>query len=312
MKISADQHRPFGSTGLRVPPILFGSCALGNVRRVIPEQTKLEICGDWFRHVAPPVFIETSNQHGDGMALKGLRRALRRLEIAPEEMVIAAKLGWKNGRINRDTVLAAWNETCQPLGDDYRPQLIAIDVSDFLEAHSALEELKAAGTVAGIGAVAQDWRLLKDLVAAINLDWVQLAGSFTVMRHPPELRQFMSDLAERRIAIINSAVFHGGFLVGASQFNNRAVNVNDPADSSLLAWRKAFTALCHGHSVRLSHACIQFALSAPGVVAVALDTSRPNRVAENVESVVTKVPDAFWLAMKEERLLEEDYPIASL
>ncbi len=49
MKISASDHRHFGATGLRVPPIVFGTAALGNVPEVIPEQRKLAICGEWFR-----------------------------------------------------------------------------------------------------------------------------------------------------------------------------------------------------------------------------------------------------------------------
>src|SRR5436190_1774478 len=57
MNISAGQRRPFGSLGLTIPPIVFGTAALGNVPQVIPEQRKLEICGAWFRHVEPPVFI---------------------------------------------------------------------------------------------------------------------------------------------------------------------------------------------------------------------------------------------------------------
>jgi D-threo-aldose 1-dehydrogenase len=135
-----------------------------------------------------------------------------------------------------------------------------------------------------------------------------IAGSLTVMNHPAELLDFISSLAARQVAVINSAVFHSGFLVGGRYFDNRVADAGDPADQRLFAWRKSFVALCHGHGVSPAHACIQFGLSAPGIVAVALNSSHPDRVAENVQSVLTKVPDSFWTSMKEEGLLAADYP----
>ena len=57
-----------------------------------------------------------------------------------------------------------------------------------------------------------------------------------------------------------------------------------------------------------AEACIQFALSGPGVVALILNSSHPDRVAENIASVERTVPNAFWASMKEEGLLAADYP----
>ena len=116
----------------------------------------------------------------------------------------------------------------------------------------------------------------------------------------------MTALADRQVAIIGSSVFHSDFLVGGSRFGNRMLSPEDPADQRLFAWRKAFAALCYGHGIAPAHACIQFALSVPGVIAVALDTSYPDRIAENAASAVTPVPDAFFESMKEEGLLSGD------
>jgi D-threo-aldose 1-dehydrogenase len=57
-----------------------------------------------------------------------------------------------------------------------------------------------------------------------------------------------------------------------------------------------------------AQACIQFALAGPGVVSVLLNSSRPDRVTENIASVQRKVPDTFWASMKEEGLIADDYP----
>ena len=59
LRLSASDYRPFGNTGLRVPPIVFGTSALGNLYCAIPDVAKLEIVSAWFDHVSPPVFIIT-------------------------------------------------------------------------------------------------------------------------------------------------------------------------------------------------------------------------------------------------------------
>jgi hypothetical protein len=95
LKITADQFRPFGKTGLRVPPIMFGTSSLGNAFETIPEATKLAICGEWFRHVASPVFIDTAGKYGAGLALEVIGKALDRLDIPPEQVILNNKLAWK-------------------------------------------------------------------------------------------------------------------------------------------------------------------------------------------------------------------------
>ena len=147
---------------------------------------------------------------------------------------------------------------------------------------------------------------MNDRIAAVEPDWVTLAGGCTLMRHSREMLAFMGELAQRQIPLLLGGVFDGGFPVGGNRLDGRVLSTDDPADRSLFAWRKAFVALCDGHGVSPAHACIQFALSAPGVVAVLLDSSYPDRVVENVNSVIERVPDKFWASMKEEGLLGAD------
>lgn len=298
MNISADQRRPFGALGLTVPPIVFGTAALGNVPQVIPEQRKLEICGEWFRHLGPPVFIDAAYRDGDGLALEVLGRMLRRLDIESNEVVIHLTL-------DADRVAADWEKSCRLLGSEYQPKLVSICDADE-SAWRAVGELKAAGLVLGTGVAARDFSALSSLTPAA--DWMVLTGGFSLMRHPAELLASMTELATREIPIIVSGVFDGGFLVGSNRLDGRVLSAEDLADRSLLTWRTSFAALCHGHGVSPAQACIQFALSRPGVVAVMVNSSHPDRVAENVGYVGGPVPDLFWASMKEEGLLATDYP----
>jgi D-threo-aldose 1-dehydrogenase len=348
MRVTAEQYRPFGNTGLRVPPIVFGSTALGNCFKVIPDVTKLEICSKWFDFVAPPVFIDTAGKYGAGMALEEIGRALAKFEIPPDQVVISNKLAWKRAplrtpeplfepgvwmglahdavqRISYDGILECWDEGCRLLGGAYKPGLVSVHdpdeylvaatspddrrrrFDDILDAYRALAELKQRGEVIGVGVGAKDWHSVQEIDAAVQLDWVMLANSFTILRHPPELVAFMQSLADRNIPIINSAVFHAGFLVGGRFFDYRVANADNPADKPLFAWRKSFVTLCEAHGISPMHACVQFGLSAAGVAAVALNTSHPDRVSDNVDAVLNRVPPQFWASLKEEGLLAGDY-----
>ncbi|MDH7569080.1 MAG: aldo/keto reductase, partial [Armatimonadota bacterium] len=73
-------------------------------------------------------------------------------------------------------------------------------------------------------------------------------------------------------------------------------------------WRQRFFDLCQRYGVSPAEACVQFGLSGPGVVSIALNTSKPNRVAENARLVQAEVPPAFWQACKEEGLISRAYP----
>jgi D-threo-aldose 1-dehydrogenase len=348
-KIRTEDHRPFGKTGLRVPPVMFGSSALGNAGQPIPEQTKRAIVGEWIAHVAPPLFIDTGGKHGAEFPLAMLGQTLDRFDMSADEVIINIRLGWKRVSlegteansepsvsvklqhdavqlISYDGILDCWHEGIRLLGGRYVPRLASLHAPDeylaaatspadrdlrfeaVLEAYRALLDLKSAGQVVAVGVGAKDWRIAREIDDAVQLDWVMLASGPSVLNHPLELLELITSLTQRQIPIVNSAVFHSGFLVGGHRFDNRQTTPESATERPLVAWRKAFVALCHGHGISPAHACIQFGLSPPGVIAVALNTSHPDRVAENVASVLNKVPESFWAAMKEEGLLAVDYP----
>jgi D-threo-aldose 1-dehydrogenase len=299
MSRTCEQHRPFGKTGLAIPPIVFGAAALGNARRVITEQSKLAICGEWFRQVAPPVVVDVAFEHGNGLALEVLGRMLRRLEVTTEEVIISLGI---NG------TQPCWEKSCQLLSDEYEPKLVSVDKGDDAAWEYALE-LKAAGRVQGVGFVTSDFVMTRECLARFEPDWITVASGFSVMRHSEEQLALLAELADREIPVVAAGLFEGGFLVGDNRLDGSVVSAENPSDRSLLAWRKAFVALCDGHGISPSHACIQFAISAPGVVAVLVESSYPDRVAENVNSVCRRVPANFWQSMKEEGLLAEDWPL---
>jgi D-threo-aldose 1-dehydrogenase len=164
-------------------------------------------------------------------------------------------------------------------------------------------ELKAAGRVVGVGAVLSSSSSQLQQASPTDVDWIMLACGPTVMRHSVESLEWFNELQRRAIPVVVGGVFEGGFLVGGSRFDGRALRSEVDSDRSTLAWRKSFVALCDGHGITPAHACIQLALALPGVVAVRVESSYADRVAENIRSALTPVPENFWASMQEEGLL---------
>ena len=87
-------HRPLGKTGLAVPPVVFGTSCLGNLYEVVPDETKLAIVSEIFRHCPAPVMLDSAGKYGAGLALEVIGDSLRKLGIPKSQVVISNKLGW--------------------------------------------------------------------------------------------------------------------------------------------------------------------------------------------------------------------------
>ncbi|HEV2480094.1 MAG TPA: aldo/keto reductase [Puia sp.] len=178
--------------------------------------------------------------------------------------------------------------------------------ADILDAYEALFDLKREGRVTAVGVGAKDWRVIARIVADVHLDWVMFANSMTIKSHPKELAALMKDLARKGVTVINSAVFHSGFLVGSDYFDYRRIQRGDPGSDPLFRWREEFFAVCEDYAVTPAAACVQFALAAPGVSSIALQSSDPARVKENLGLATTPLPPAFWRTLSEHGLIDVD------
>lgn len=178
---------------------------------------------------------------------------------------------------------------------------------EILESYRALFDLKAAGEVMAVGIGSKDWSVILELFDHVPFDWIMLANSFTIYRHPAPLMDFMEDLQKAGVGIINSALFHGGFLTGGDQFDYRRVDPVSPEGRLIEDWREAFHEVCHDFNLEPWQAALRFGLSHPAINAVALNTSNPLKMHSNVEALNLEIPPAFWSALKSRDLIDASY-----
>ena len=225
-------------------------------------------------------------------------------------------------KISYEGILECYEQGNELLGD-YRAELVSVHdpdeylaaakddleqmqrYRDILEAYRALNELKEQGKVKAIGVGSKDWKIIKRITQDVKLDWVMIANSMTIHSHPKELVEFMKELENQDIAIINSAVFNGGFLTGSAYYNYQ---LKDPIkDKSLYQWRETFYQTCKDYNIKPVDACVVFGLKAPGVKSIALNTTNAERVALNVAVASLKIPVVFWNEMKERGLIDKAF-----
>jgi D-threo-aldose 1-dehydrogenase len=342
--------KKLGKTSLQIPPVIFGTSCLGNLYQALEDNVKLEIIKEWFRCVESPVVIDTAGKYGAGLALEVIGQGLHRLGIKQDEIIISNKLGWfrtplktpeptfepgvwinlKNdaiAKINYRGIIECYEQGLELL-NGYKTDIVSVHdpdeylvtasskkeynirLNNILEAYTALFDLKAKGEVKAIGVGSKDWRVIRQLTDRINLDWVMLAISFTVMTHPPEIIDYMQELNTKGIPILNSAVFHGGFLTGGNFFDYRLVDRANEKDVPLFDYRDKFYKICKQYEIKPAEACVAFGMSFPGIISIALNTSDPERISQNVNLVKKEIPDDFWKDMKDAGLIDWNYPIA--
>ena len=287
------------------------------------------------------VTFDTAGKYGAGLALEMLGSCLSDLNVPKEKVIISNKLGWirtplvgdeptfekgvwkdlKNDavqKISYDGILECYYQGNKLMGK-YEAQMVSVHdpdeflaaasdesdkakrYADILEAYRALKDLKKKGLVSSVGIGSKDWRVIERISKDVDLDWVMIANSLTIHSHPKELFDFIELLYKKGVEVINSAVFNGGFLIGSDYYNYQLVDKSTEKGAALFAWRDKFFEICDSFGIKPAEACFNYGFKIPGVVAVALNTTKPEKIKMNVAMATRLIPKIFW-----DKLIEAD------
>ena len=326
------------------PAVIFGTSSLGNLYQAIDDEVKLDIVNACVKSSEPLTVFDTAGKYGAGLALESLGKCLAELKVDPETVIISNKLGWyrtplltpeptfESGiwkDINSDAIqmisyegiIKCFHQGNSLLGD-YPAQMVSVHdpdeylmacsskadhkkrYQDIIGAYRALDELKKEGLVASVGIGAKNWKVIEMITKDVDLDWVMIANSLTVKSHPKALVTFVENLGKKNIKVINSAVFNGGFLTGGDFYNYQPVDPGTVSGKALLDWRSEFFKVCNDFNVLPAEACFNFSYRFPGVKSIALNTTKPEKVAANVALASKELPLGFWQEMQNQGLIE--------
>ena len=154
------KYTELGSTGIKVSRICVGGMSFGERSEdfhmwTLDQKATTEILSHCFDNGIN--FIDTANGYSHGTSERFIGNAIKELGIDREDVVLASKVYYNEGKLSRKAILREIDGTLERLGTDYL-DLYQIHRFDYgtpiLETMEALNELVESGKVRAIGASA--------------------------------------------------------------------------------------------------------------------------------------------------------------
>lgn len=314
-------------------PIIFGTSCLGNLYKVVPFETKVEIAAEWFKAFPKP-FIDSAGKYGAGLSLECIGQALRELGKKPGDLTISVKLGWRRKPltapeptfepgawaglawdaqqdISYDGILRCYEEAKELLGYPI----------DYVSVHDPDEYLGSNGKLRMEN---EDWRnrrsdilgayralfelKAKGAVKGVGIgskDWTVIRDlhadvtfDWVMFACAPTLLRHPPEL----LAFVDELKRNGVGLIDSAVFNGGFLMGSDMLDyrkavpfkdAAAFAFREKYLARCRAFDLDPAVPAVQYAYRL-GFDAVALNTSSPKRIRQNAAYATAVVPEAFW------------------
>lgn len=322
--------RALGRSGLKVGTQSFGSAAIGNLFRMVPDDIAMDaVEAAWSQGIR---FFDTAPHYGLGLSEQRLGRVLRHKKRS--EFVLSTKVGrvlvpnLRHGAgelddqgfavpsttirkldYSRDGVLRSIEESLTRLGLN-RIDLVYVHDPDqhFAEAMDgafpALEELRQQGVITSYGAGMNQSEMLTEFVRNTELDVVMLAGRFTLYEQGA-LENLLPLATQRHVSVVAAGVFNSGLL--AKERPDSESNYNyAPAQEEVLAKVNRLADVCEDHGVTLPQAAAQFPLLHPAVTNICLGARTRDQVERNARLFRTEVPVELWRDLASQELISAD------
>jgi D-threo-aldose 1-dehydrogenase len=169
----------------------------------------------------------------------------------------------------------------------------------------ALDELRRTGMVKAIGLGVNEADVAADVIRAVDLDLVMLAGRYTLLEQPA-LADFLPEAEKRGVGVVNVGVFNSGILVKPP---GEGANYDyGAAPQEVIERARAIKSVCDDFGVEMPAAALQFSLGHPAVKSVLVGMSRLKAVAQNRAWFDAPIPAGLWTALKDKGLLAREAP----
>lgn len=332
--------RALGRTGVALCQLGLGAAPLGDLFSVVPDDVAAAtVDAAWQAGVR---YFDTAPWYGRGQSEHRIGRALYRRPR--EDYVLSTKVGrvlrasrdaarfergmWAGGLpfphrfdYSYDGIMRAFEDSQQRLGIADIDLLIIHDLDlwhhrtpDSVRAYltqlftggwRALEELKQAGVIRGIGAGVNELGMMPRFLDLVPLDFFLVAMPYTLLDQEVLDVEFPRLLAEG-VGVVIGAVFASGVLATGAVPGAKYKYADLSPEVAVKVERMA--GVCARHGVPLAAASLQFPFGHDAVASVIPGAISPEHVTRNVASFRHAIPPDLWAELKHEGLLREDAP----
>jgi D-threo-aldose 1-dehydrogenase len=326
-------------TGLKLPPIGFGTAPLGNLYRAVDDETAEATINAALE--AGLLYADTAPYYGFGLAETRLGAAI----AGNRDIVVSTKVGRvleplstsaerdRHGFVDaplfepvydysRDGILRSHEASLKRLGRDRVDILYVHDIGRRVhgEAHdarmselldkggfAALEELRDQGAVSAIGVGVNETAVCLELMERVSLDIILLAGRYTLLEQSP-IDELFPRCAATGTALVLAGVYNSGILaLGADA--PAAHYDYDGVPEAIRQRTRVIERICAAHDVALPAAALQFVLAHPQAASVIVGLANPDEVRATMANIAVPIPDGLWNDLKTAGLLRVDAPV---
>ena len=337
-------RRDFGTTGLKVTELGFGTAPLGNLFRPLPDEVVRETLAT--AEQTGFGYYDTAPFYGFGLSERRLGDALRRRK----DIVLSTKVGRllqpvagpvdesqvRHGYAtpmpfepvydySYDAVMRSYEESLQRLGLSRIDILYIHDIGrlthgDANEARmaeltnggglKALEELRASKAISGFGMGVNEVEACLEVMDHARLDVILLAGRYTLLEQTA-LAQLFPRCEAAGTAIVVGGPYNSGILAVGTRTGAPLYYNYEPAPQDVIEKVRRIETVCDRHGVPLAAAALQFPLAHGLVASVIPGLDSPERVAQTLSLYRHKIPAGLWQELRQEKLIHPDAPLPS-
>lgn len=295
-------RKPFGQTGLEVPPIAVGCAPLGSM----PEAFAYEVAEqDAINTIlaaldSPIPYIDTAALYGDGESERRVGLALRQRGGLPANAVLQTKQG-RNPKTNDysgETVKRRFERSLELLGLD-RIEIVYLHDQEWTTFEAAfapggpmdvLRSYRDQGVIGHLGVAGGPVPIQMQYIETGAFEALIHHNRYTLLNRSAE--PLIEAAAARGMAVLNAAPYGSGMLVkGPDAYPRYAYQQASP---EMIDRVRQFAAIADRYGVPLAAVALQFSTRDPRITATIVGMSRPERLAETVRYLTTPISNELW------------------
>jgi D-threo-aldose 1-dehydrogenase len=294
--------RPFGKTGLMVPPISIGCAPLGSMKDTFLYSVSEEDAVATVKTaLASPInFIDTAALYGDGESERRVGLALKELGGLPADAFLQTKQGRNpvDNDYSGDTVKRRFERSLNLLGAE------SIEIVYLHDAEwTTFEAGMAPGGPVSVLRDFQSQGLIKYLGVASGPNDVELAyietglfdavithNRYTLLNKSAE--PVIAAAHARGMAVLNAAPYGSGMLAkGPAAYPRYAYQ---QAPQAMVDRANLLEEIGARYDVPLPAIALQFSLNDPRIANTIVGMSRPERIQQTIDLATQPIPAALW------------------
>jgi len=293
---------PFGSTGLRVPPIAIGCAELGDMVDAfdysVPEDRALETVRAFLD--SPLDYIDTAAHYGDGESERRIGIVLRELGGLPKDAILQTKAGRhvESNDYSGEMVKRRFERSLELLGVDRVHTCFLHDAewTTFENAMSkggpveVLQSFKEQGVISHLGVAAGPVDVELQYIQTGLFDALITHNRYTLLNRTA--LPILQEARKRGMATLNAAPYGSGILAkGPDAYARYAYQAASP---EIVAATRQIEAVCAKYNVPMAAAALQFSMHDPLVDVTIVGMSKPERIQETIDLAAAVIPDQLW------------------